>query len=85
MNTSERMAELAAQKKISLKKLAELSDVPYSTLKTAKLRGSQLSVDTIESICTGLDITLSEFFSDAPTTGHTKSYYGTTDTNEAVS
>ena len=62
MNTSERMAELAAQKKMSLKKLAEVSDVPYSTLKNAKMRGSQLSVDTIESICIGLEITLSEFF-----------------------
>ena len=63
MNTSERMAELAAQKKMSLKKLAEVSDVPYSTLKNAKMRGTQLSVDTIESICNGLGITLSEFFS----------------------
>lgn len=56
------MAELAAQKEMSLKKLAEVSDVPYSTLKNAKMRGTQLSVDTIERICIGLGITMSEFF-----------------------
>ena len=38
--------------------------VPYSTLKNAEKRGSQLAVSTIEKICDSLGMTMSEFFKD---------------------
>mgnify|MGYP000221856804 CR=1 FL=1 len=39
-----------------------ICDVSHSTLKNSERRGGQLSVDTIERICDGLGITMSEFF-----------------------
>lgn len=62
MNTMERVAELAEERNLSLLKLSQLCDIPYSTLKNTRLRGGQLNVDTIERICIGLKITMSEFF-----------------------
>lgn len=62
MNTAKRAEELARERRLSLFGLAKLCDVSYSTLKNARQRGTQLSVDTIELICRGLGITLAEFF-----------------------
>lgn len=60
-----RVEELAAERKLSLFKLAQKCDVSYSTLKSARQSGGQLAVDTIEIICTGLGITMAEFFTTA--------------------
>ena len=62
MNTIARVKELAAERQLSLHGLARLCSVPYSTLKNTELRGGQLTVDTIEQICRGLDIPLFLFF-----------------------
>lgn len=64
MDTIERVTELTRARNLSLYQLARISDVPYVTLRNAKARHNQLSVDTIERICMGLGITMSEFFSD---------------------
>ena len=64
MNTVARVQELIQEKSISLRKLAQLSDVPYSTLKVTQHRQGQLAVDTIEKLCQGLGITMSEFFDE---------------------
>ena len=64
MNTFERVAELAAERKLSLLALAQKCHVSYSTLMNAKTRRSQLSVDTIQQICNGLDIPLILFFDE---------------------
>lgn len=64
MNTGERAAELAEKNNLSLLELSRLCGIGYSTLKTARSRGTQLSVDTIECICKGLGITLAEFFTE---------------------
>ena len=66
MDTMARVRELAAERNLSLHGLARVCDVPYSTLKNAELRHSQLSVDTIELICTGLEISLAAFFTISP-------------------
>mgnify|MGYP000767150411 FL=1 len=42
--------------------LSQICDVSHSTLKNSERRGGQLSVDTIERICDGVGITMSEFF-----------------------
>lgn len=62
METMERVNKLMAERNLSLYKLAQLSGVSYSTLKNTAKRNGQLSVDTIERICMGLQIPLAEFF-----------------------
>jgi len=62
MNTIRRLYELMQERNLSLNKLATLSGIKYSTLQMAVKRGGQLSIDTIERICGGLDIPLVSFF-----------------------
>ena len=62
MDTIRRVEELSYAKGISLAQLARMSGVSNSTLKNARSRNYQLSVDTIERLCVGLGITMSEFF-----------------------
>ena len=62
MDTMARVRELAEERNLSLHGLAKVCDVPYSTLKNTEQRSGQLTVDTIERICDGLGISLSEFF-----------------------
>lgn len=62
MNTIERVKELAIERDLTLYRLAQICDIPYSTLKNTELRNGQLGVDTIERICIGLDIPLYQFF-----------------------
>ena len=62
METVERVYELSAERNISINRLAEMSGVSISTIKTTKNRGGQLKVDTIERICNALDIPLYMFF-----------------------
>ena len=64
MDTIARVKELAAERNISMHKLAQVCDVPYSTLKNTEQRCGQLTVDTIERICIGLEITMSTFFDE---------------------
>ena len=63
METIERVYELAAERNMSINRLAELSGVSVSTIKTTKSRGGQLKVDTIERICNALGIPLYMFSS----------------------
>ena len=64
MNTVARVKELAKERNLSLRGLAQACNVPYSTLKNTELRCGQLSVDTIEQICIGLGIPVSLFFTE---------------------
>ncbi len=64
MDTIARVKELAAERNLSMHKLAQVCDVPYSTLKNTEQRCGQLTVDTIERICIGLEITMSAFFEE---------------------
>lgn len=64
MNTMVRVRELVDARQISLYRLAQLCDISYSTLKNTEKRNGQLTVDTIERICEGLGIPLSEFFAE---------------------
>ena len=62
MNTIAIVRELADERSLTFFKLSQICDVSHSTLKNSERRGGQLSVDTIERICDGLGITMSEFF-----------------------
>ena len=62
MDTMGRVNELMEERDLSLYKLAQMSGVSYSTLKNTAKRNGQLTVDTIERICIGLEISLTDFF-----------------------
>lgn len=64
MNTMDRVSELISERGLSLYQLAKMCDVPYSTLKHTRQRSGQLTVDTIERICSGLGIPVSKFFAE---------------------
>lgn len=64
LNTITRVQELADERGLPLCQLSKICDLSEATIRTAKKRGNQLSVDTIERICEALNITLSEFFTD---------------------
>ena len=63
MDTVARVKELTRERDLTLYKLSTMCDISYSTLKNTARRNGQLAVDTIERICDGLGITMSEFFS----------------------
>ena len=62
MDTIQRVRELANERNLTLSKLAELCNLPQSTIKNRARRKGQLSVETLEQICRGLGISWSEFF-----------------------
>lgn len=61
-NTLNRIKELCAAKKWSVYRLAKESDIPYSSLNNIFIRNTHPTVPTLEKICNGLGITMSEFF-----------------------
>ena len=62
MDTVQRLEDLLGARNLSLRSISQMSNISYSTLKTARQKHTQLSVDTIEEICQTLDIPLWEFF-----------------------
>jgi len=62
MDTYGRLCELLSQRNLTVYQISKLAGVSRSTLNNARLRGGQLSVDTIERLCAALGITLGEFF-----------------------
>lgn len=62
MDTMKRLEEILEARNMSLRSVSLMSDVSYSTLKTARQKRTQLSVDTIEEICNSLEIPLWQFF-----------------------
>lgn len=67
MDTLGRVYSLIAERSMTLNQLAKLSEVSPSTLRNTKRREGQLSVDTIERICSALNISLSDFFAEQDT------------------
>lgn len=63
MNTVQRVYDLADERGISIYKLSQMSEVPYSTIRMAAKRNGDLTVDVIERISEALGITIAEFFS----------------------
>ena len=62
MDTMKRLEDILDARNMSLRCVSQMSDVSYSTLKTAHQKRTQLSVDTIEVICNSLGIPLWLFF-----------------------
>ena len=62
LNTHARLDELLHERNMTLYQLCQSGNIPYTTLRVSRCRGSQLSVDTIEQICKVLGISMAEFF-----------------------
>ncbi|MBQ9965006.1 MAG: helix-turn-helix transcriptional regulator [Clostridia bacterium] len=61
--TKKRFEELCAQKGITFCRLASLSGVPYTTVKSILYDQSRNpGIVTIKKLCDGLDITVTDFF-----------------------
>lgn len=64
MNISERINQICIEKNItSVYELAKVTKVAQSTLQNI-LAGNSPRTDTLEKICAGLGVTMSEFFAD---------------------
>ena len=62
----ERIAELCEEKHITINKLANISGITQSTLNNIMSgRNNSTTISTIQEICDGLEITVTEFF-DSP-------------------
>ena len=61
--TVDRAMEVASQLGISDRELCRRSGLHVSTIGKARLRGSELTVQTIVAICRAAGISLGEFFS----------------------
>lgn len=62
----ERIAELCEEKHITINKLANISGITQSTLNDIMSgRNNSTTISTIQKICDGLEITVTDFF-DSP-------------------
>jgi len=66
----QRLKELCQERKLSYYELAKRTGIPYSTLNTLLLKGSQPSLPTLYRLCEGLGITLQQFFGDVTDSSH---------------
>ena len=63
MDVLERIKSLCRERNYSYYELAKRSGIPYSTLNTLLLKNTQPSLPTLRRLCSGLGITLQQFFS----------------------
>ena len=62
----ERIAELCEEKHITINKLANISGITQSTLNNIMSgRNNSTTISTIQKVCDGLEITVTDFF-DSP-------------------
>lgn len=65
MIIGERILELCARRKLTVNELAELCDMNQSTVQAIVSRkANSTKVNTLEQICDGLGISLSDFFTE---------------------
>ncbi len=64
MDAKERIKQLMQAKNITEYRLAKLSGLSQSTISNIFIRNTAPTIPTIEAICKGLGITMSQFFSE---------------------
>lgn len=64
MDAKARIKQLMEMKNISEYRLAKLSGLSQSTISNIFIRNTAPTIPTIEAICNGLGITMSQFFAD---------------------
>lgn len=67
INIMEKIRQLCTKKGWSVYKLAKESGIPYSSLNNMFNRNTQPTVTTLYKLCSGLNISLSDFFLDVDT------------------
>ena len=67
MDSKERIRNLMNERNISEYRLAKLSGLSQSTFSNIFVRNTAPTVPTVEAICAGLGITLSQFFAEGNT------------------
>lgn len=66
MDIASRIMELCSQKKITPNRLADLSCLTQSTVQNiVSGRNNSTTIDTVEKICEGLNITVVDFFTES--------------------
>lgn len=58
--------DLLKEREWSYYKLAQEADLPYSSISSMFQKNTQPTLPTLEKICSGLHISMSEFFSEKP-------------------
>lgn len=64
--TLQKIQEQLEQRNWSMYKLAKEANIPYSSLNALFQKNNQPTLSTLEKICTGLNLTMYEFFLDYP-------------------
>ncbi|MDD6440702.1 MAG: helix-turn-helix transcriptional regulator [bacterium] len=59
-----KIQELLDERNWTLYRLSKEANIPYSSLNSLFLKNNQPTVSTLEKVCDGFHITLSEFFSE---------------------
>lgn len=62
MDIKERLEILMNERGWTIYRVAKEADIPWSTVRNMFKRNTEPSVATLESICSGMGITLSQFF-----------------------
>lgn len=70
INALARIIELCQERNYSYYELAKRSGIPYSTLNTLLLKGTNPSLPTLQRLCEGLGITLQQFFAEGESLAH---------------
>lgn len=64
MDTKIRIRQLMEEKNISEYRLAKLSGLSQSTISNIFIRNTAPTIPTLEAICSGLGISMAQFFAD---------------------
>ncbi len=64
MDTNERLRQLLKERGLTTYKMSELSGLSHTTLANVFKRNTVPSISTLEAICKGFGITLSQFFAE---------------------
>lgn len=72
MDIKQRLEMLMNERGWTIYRVAKEADIPWSTVRNMFKRNTEPSVATLESICSGMGITLSQFFDVDNTLGMTQ-------------
>ena len=72
MDIKQRLEMLMNERGWTIYRVAKEADIPWSTVRNMFKRNTEPSVATLESICAGMGITLSQFFDVDNTLGMTQ-------------
>ena len=62
MDVKKRMQELLDQRGWSMYRLSQEADIPWSTVRNVMKKNTEPMISTLEILCKGLGISLSQFF-----------------------